>query len=647
MLDADVDRIVDDILKSRRISEGAAFSSRVYSDRPILTTGKRLREQQAAPGEPSTSLHGSRQDGGAAADAVVRVPRAVPAWKGSSHGRLAPDLGSPGATPARPEMPERYRQMAELARDAGSGRFAYRHNRAALLFYRQARLMEDWEDDYDYHGQVVQYFPTYDALSIGQLRGYFSWRARLRAGHVDSAPLSFAFLHAYELLCGIGTTPGEQGLADLRAFHLAFRETATGADRAFDDYLRLWAHDYVIYHGLDPQLCEYEGRALDDAVCTLFAAQAQVLSDAGLPVPVEPRIAPRAVEPPELLEALCAAGRYHMERSAFFRSQPELAAAVASATFSGLVRHCARRRKVSYMEGLFGHPYATPYLPYRAAVFHDPQGHADVRYRLNDAEAYVCQDGRWTRLRSFSKTERSRELGETLRSIDRVCRERTGYPHKLKPREERKFVLAIIEGALDEMEAREQERKRREIHIDLSQLDAIRSSAAWATEALLVDEERGELPISAPASAPCDALAASVHEGTPPLTSDLGMPADGGTLTGEPSLDASPASREPAQRACDQRPVYEASTAAASSTAPGTAGGADDDSPERRVVRALLAGQGAQAVLRPGDPFLSVVVESINERLFDLLGDAAIEDLGDGPQIVPDYLPDLKEAYDL
>ena len=162
-----------------------------------------------------------------------------------------------------------------------------------------------------------------------------------------------------------------------------------------------------------------------------------------------------------------------------------------------------------------------------------------------------------------------------------------------------------------------------------------------------MDEERGELPISAPASAPCDALAASVHEGTPPLTSDLGMPADGGTLTGEPSLDASPASREPAQRACDQRPVYEASTAAASSTAPGTAGGADDDSPERRVVRALLAGQGAQAVLRPGDPFLSVVVESINERLFDLLGDAAIEDLGDGPQIVPDYLPDLKEAYDL
>ena len=67
----------------------------------------------------------------------------------------------------------------------------------------------------------------------------------------------------------------------------------------------------------------------------------------------------------------------------------------------------------------------------------------------------------------------------------------------------------------------------------------------------------------------------------------------------------------------------------------------------RRVVRALLVGQGAQAVLRPGDPFLSVVVESINERLFDLLGDAAIEDLGDGPQIVPDYLPDLKEAYDL
>ena len=633
MLDADVSRIVDDILSSRRVAEGAAFSSRIYSGRPILQTGKQFRAQRAA--------HAGSGQEQPRADAPAEAPRdllEILAQVRTSYTHPEPALTAPGARPARPEMPERYRQMAELARDTGSGRFAYRHNRAALLFYRQARFMEDWEDEYDYHGQVVQYFPTYDALSIGQLRGYFSWRTRLRAGHVDDAPLTFAFLHAYELICGIGTTPGAQGLADLRAFYEGFRATSAGGDKAFDSYLRLWMHDYVIYHGLDPQLSPYATSELDDAVATLFAAQAHVLAEAGLPVPQEPRVGPRAVEPAALLHAMAAAGRYHLEKSAFFRDQPELAAQVASATFAGLVLHCARRRKVSYVEGLFGHPSAAPYVLYRAAVFHEEEPHPDGRYQLTHAESYACTAGRWSRCRSFSREERSRELGETLRSIDRVCRARTGYAHQLKPRDERKFVLKIIDEALDAQLAREQERKRREIHIDLSQLDAIRSSAAWATQVLLVDEERDEPP----------ALAAKPAAGL-----------DGTGAVSLPATTAPPATPEPAEapRAAAPSPERDARAASEPAAAPRTPAAGDavpqpaatpaEDSAERRVVQALLAGDDPQAALRPGDPFLSVVVEAINERLYDLLADAAIEDVGDGPQIVPDYLPELKEAYGL
>lgn len=39
-----------------------------------------------------------------------------------------------------------------------------------------------------------------------------------------------------------------------------------------------------------------------------------------------------------------------------------------------------------------------------------------------------------------------------------------------------------------------------------------------------------------------------------------------------------------------------------------------------------------------------MAVDSINEKLFDLLEDTAIEFDSDGPQIVEDYLQDLRGA---
>ena len=40
---------------------------------------------------------------------------------------------------------------------------------------------------------------------------------------------------------------------------------------------------------------------------------------------------------------------------------------------------------------------------------------------------------------------------------------------------------------------------------------------------------------------------------------------------------------------------------------------------------------------------LSLVVDSINEKLFDVVGDAVIEYEGDDPVLVEDYLEDVRE----
>ena len=54
--------------------------------------------------------------------------------------------------------------------------------------------MEDFEDDFDYHGTFIRYFPNYQAMNDLQLRGYFSWRTKVRRGEVGRTSLSFAFV---------------------------------------------------------------------------------------------------------------------------------------------------------------------------------------------------------------------------------------------------------------------------------------------------------------------------------------------------------------------------------------------------------------------------------------------------------------------
>ena len=64
---------------------------------------------------------------------------------------------------------------------------------------------------------------------------------------------------------------------------------------------------------------------------------------------------------------------------------------------------------------------------------------------------------------------------------------------------------------------------------------------------------------------------------------------------------------------------------------------------ELRVLQGLAVGKPVSELLSPSDPFVSVVADSINEKLFDLVGDAVIEFDGDDPQLVEDYLDDLSE----
>ena len=83
--------------------------------------------------------------------------------------------------------PKKYAAMRKI----GSGSLFLANE--AKNFLLQARFMADFEDDYDFRGDFSAYYPTYADMTTGQLRGYFSWRTKLRRGVYERAPLSFEF----------------------------------------------------------------------------------------------------------------------------------------------------------------------------------------------------------------------------------------------------------------------------------------------------------------------------------------------------------------------------------------------------------------------------------------------------------------------
>ena len=107
------------------------------------------------------------------------------------------------------------------ARSLETGMPAYRQSRESI-FVKQAMLLANYEDDFVYEKPVFCYYPTYQSLTDEELRGYFSWRTKLRRGEVQKASLSYAFLYIYELLNQIGVAAPMDGYRKLKDFQSAY-----------------------------------------------------------------------------------------------------------------------------------------------------------------------------------------------------------------------------------------------------------------------------------------------------------------------------------------------------------------------------------------------------------------------------------------
>ena len=584
MADQDIKMLIERIMAEARTHQSARFSNEVYADEPILKTGRQMQNF----------------------------------------------------------LPDQYRKMREISRwqddpKGGAGRWLSE----AELFYRQGLLMADFEDDCPYNGTFKSYFPTYNAMSDRQLRGYFTWRAQVRRGTVEETSTSFAFLYLYELICGIGVDGPLDGFSKIKAFWDAYRAFEPGIDR----FARVWLQDYAVFHGLDPKLLRDSKTVMFDNALIELRRAARDLAPAPAPSDQAPkrRKAPKPTLPlppdeareERLMAAINALSTYNLNNSRLDRSHHRDLRHVACAVYVRMARYYDTHRKTGIVASLFGEETAMPYTMFASAVFFAPERHEDCEYRLDPIHIYRCQNGFWECMRIHGSRQKSSKLGEMMRACDQRLRLALDPAHPLKEEKVPKYLAKIIDDEIVAWLSWDAAHQPVKIDIDLSQLGHIRSAAAQTREALLIDEERED-------GAPVEAETTLIEQ--PSTESAPGMTAEPGEMTmqqdepDEPTVSTEEFGVVAPLLASVPAPVTPASTEAANKLAPAATA----------YLRALLEQNAAQATsaVERSDQSEDMLVDSINEALFDLVGDTVIEFGAAGPQIIEDYEADVRGYLD-
>ena len=429
------------------------------------------------------------------------------------------------------------------------------------IFLKQAKLLANYADDYQFSSNVTRYYPTYQALTDQELRGYFSWRTKLRKGDVQKTSLSFAFLYIYELINQIGVDTPMEGYQKLKDFRDAYGQLDSG----ILSYLNKWMTDYVVYYGLDPNL-------LGDSPQVIFDRSLTVLDLI------------QEQEEAKVMYALKQLAPKWLSRSKFYAQYQTDCDTVIVRVLRKVSDHYAKHTKRTMVEQFFGKLSQYQVRLFDTAVFCNPMKIRNCEFAVDERCVYRCQNGLWTVTKHTGPLRPSSKLEDLLKTIDAVMREEYAYKHPVKYETETKWLIKLIREEAQTLLNEKKAAEAKKITIDYSQLAKIRQEAAITQDKLTVEEELEDQENVAPAPEPV-----SVPDGDPVFE----------------SLDAD----------C---PL---------------------SAPEYRLLQCLLYERSTAWVQQEGY-MMSVLTDSINDKLYDVFMDSVLDDT---PALIEDYIEDLKE----
>ena len=282
----------------------------------------------------------------------------------------------------------------------------------------------------------------------------------------------------------------------------------------------------------------------------------------------------------EVMTAVCVLSSYRLERSKLYRAHTDDVNVLVLRVLDRVAEYYGKHRQVTFFADLIAAARTSPVRLFSSAVFQPSGEEQDRVYQMHPLRRYECVSGY-----------------ALLRGLDAALRAHYGIA-EIQPPKLKKWQTKIIREEIDAFVAEQRAAEARRVHLDFSQLARIRADADVTQERLIVEEE---LPM--PLLSPSRGKAAALAEILPPAAEEVA---------------AQPEMLSAAE------------------------GAAELSVPEQRLLRTLLT-NGDLAWVRAEGLMLSVLVDGLNEKLYEDFADTVIE--GDPPALVPDYLDELTERY--
>ena len=496
--------------------------------------------------------------------------------------------------PLADQVPPRIFEMMKLY-EYGSSSFEHK----CRNFYRQGKFMEDYEDDAPWSGEFRRYFATYHDLNLNQLRGYFAWRTLVRRGVYRRITTSLAYMYIYELLNGIGVSSPEECLRRMKEFETGYLDSGIG-DPSMRENLRRWRMEYAVLQGasteevlpfIDPELIERD-------------LKLQVL------------LRPEKYTDEEVYEALSVLSGGKTEKSSVILKEPGRGKHLFAEVWRYMSEH--------YMDdgwniftACFGKMRKFPWHPLANAVYMDREERGDTVYEINACRKFVYKNGQWSEMRYDGLFFDKYRIGAIMHEADRQLRRYLKTGHYLREKEGEEWITPYVEAVIEADREAALEAAKPRVTIDLSGLDKIRRDAQITRDSLLTEEEMQE------------------HEtgGTGPEAPDKEAPAvmpDPGEPVARQEVS------EPVNLSVEneKKPVHE-ETGAVTIKIPSL------DETHVQILLTLMRGGSAAELIRENYLMPSVVADTINEALFDEIGDNVLECDGDEITLVEDYREEL------
>lgn len=350
-------------------------------------------------------------------------------------------------------------------------------------------------------------------------------------------------------------------------------------DPRIEKLTKKWMCDFVVFHNLDKSL-------LNGVYDFTFENALNILINC------------HTKNKDEIFFALCTLSSYNIKASKLYKENPEDFKNVCVRAFVLFSEYHDKKCKSTLCTKLFGNVYDTSYTMFISAVFSGRNRHADCEYAFSDIHKYECVRGHWRCKKCFGIQSKNAGLGVFVKAVDMMLRRELGISPELAGGKETKVMLSVIAKAIDEFKKEKDAQRAARVEIDLSKLSDIRLASDKTCERLTVEEEFDE------------------------PNKNIDIVSDKYSVPENISNETKIVPNKNINGDEEQNALL--------------------DSDEKLFLSLLISGENYESFLQDKNIIPSIIIDGINEKMYDIFGDTAIIFDGDIPELVDEYIEELK-----